>query len=92
MGACHCVLVHLCGVFNTRNDTTVNLTLGDHHVSMLISQLQSIDLPNADIDKGEELATHKRRKQDVEFLFEAFSETYVLISCPLAWFYGQQEH
>lgn len=56
---------------------------------MLISQSQSIDQPNADIDKGEELAVHMGRKQAIEFLSEVFSVTYVLISYPLAWVYGQ---
>lgn len=92
MDAGHCMLIHLCGVFNPKSDTAVNLTLGDGNVSMLIYQLQRIDLPNQDIDKGEELATHMGRKQGIEFLFELFSDTYVLISCPLVWFYGQQEH
>lgn len=59
-------------------------------MSRLIYQLQSIALPNQDIDKGEELATHMGRKQGIEFLFEVLSETYVLISCPLVWFYGQE--
>lgn len=33
MDACHCMLVHLCRVFNTKSDTAVKLTLGDGDVS-----------------------------------------------------------
>lgn len=39
--------------------------------------------------KGEELAVHMGRNQAIEFLSEVFSVTYVLISYPLAWVYGQ---
>lgn len=56
---------------------------------MLISQSQSIDQPNVDIDKGAELAAHMGRKQAIEFLSEVFSATYVFISYPLVRFYGQ---